>query len=628
MQCCVPFCENTSDTVSPSDGKGITFHEFPREACLRAAWLRALGMQDSHHPDPAVVCSLHFLDDDFHDTEDCVRQIRSDAIPSAVQLCVICLDTDSKLVPMSRHKLEETYPLLTGLPSFNTDTLRQTVCVLCAQRLTNFSRLRDLSLRAHSLLMDLLQKHQLITIQHIKMFSHTINRLKSDLVSTTRESDHCDLYIYHSDENQKPELEDINVATVINEVSWDPIDVKVKIENYNQIDDLNDENFPSSEDYLDSYSEMKTQNVKCENAVLKCKHCMEEFVEENAYYEHLSLHMQNTGNSGFESSQVCEPRVSVSWESMDLRNEEGTQRMNADPLAIPDSPHTSPPLSKVQAAEGSAAILKSKQTHEVQISDICINKPTNNIDNIHDNNKDSRSESHTGEKLHTCERCGFKCARKSSLYRHMRIHTGEKPHCCDMCNYKTARKCQLAKHKRTHTDDKPYSCNICNFSCARNNSFVLHMRSHIGDKPFSCEVCDYKSEHKGNLVRHMKIHTGEKPYACEECDYRSTHKSSLIAHNMTTHTGEKPYSCDVCNFSCAHKTSYTEHMRSHTGEKPYSCTVCNYRSAYKSNLTSHMKIHTGEKLYSCYLCDYKGIRSSDLAKHMRRHTAETSAVFV
>ncbi|XP_052746240.1 lysosomal alpha-mannosidase isoform X2 [Bicyclus anynana] len=167
MRCCVPFCENTSDNMSTSERTGITFHALPSEDNLRTAWLRALGTQDHHLPDPAVVCSQHFLDDDFYTTESCVRQIHSNAVPSIVQMCMICLDSDSKLSLMSKHKLEEAYEQLTGLSLFQLcrrGNLKQTLCVMCAQRLINFSRFRDLSLRAHSLLTDSVELHASIML--------------------------------------------------------------------------------------------------------------------------------------------------------------------------------------------------------------------------------------------------------------------------------------------------------------------------------------------------------------------------------------------------------------------------------------------------------------------------------
>ncbi|XP_045781551.1 uncharacterized protein LOC123878399 [Maniola jurtina] len=164
MQCCVPFCKRTSDNVSTSDGEGkaISFHGFPLEMHLRTAWLRALGKQDNL-PDSAVVCSQHFLSDDIYETESGSRQICAGAIPSTVQVCMICLDTDSKLLLMSKLKLDEAYEKLTGEPLCDQGKLKQTLCVQCAHRLINFSRFRDMSLRARALMMDLVEKHESVS---------------------------------------------------------------------------------------------------------------------------------------------------------------------------------------------------------------------------------------------------------------------------------------------------------------------------------------------------------------------------------------------------------------------------------------------------------------------------------
>nr|XP_034838868.1 uncharacterized protein LOC117995000 [Maniola hyperantus] len=206
MRCCVPFCKNTSDNVSISheepEGKAISFHGFPSEVHLRAVWLRALGIKNILL-DSVVVCSQHFLDDEMYETESGERQISTGAIPSTVQVCMICLDTDSKMFLMSKHKLEEAYEKLTGHPLCECGNLRQTVCIQCAQRLINFSRFRDKSLRACALMMDLVGKHELITRQHIEMIKRMKHQLESNTVLTSLGPDHCDSHIL---EDQQTEL--------------------------------------------------------------------------------------------------------------------------------------------------------------------------------------------------------------------------------------------------------------------------------------------------------------------------------------------------------------------------------------------------------------------------------------
>ncbi|XP_023951327.1 uncharacterized protein LOC112055441 [Bicyclus anynana] len=246
MQCCVPFCE----TSSASERKGITFHRFPSDTCLRAAWHRALGTQNLQQPlpDAAVVCSLHFLDDHFYETAACVRQIHTDAIPSTVQMCMICLDSDSKLFLMSKHKLEEAYQQLIGMPLCVETNLQHAVCVLCAQRLSNFSRLRDLSLRARSLMMDLIQKYGLITMQHVNVIKQTMKHLNYNLVSTASEPDHCNLYIYQCDEQTPEDNVNKNVPTDVSIGTWDiPIFDTVAVKREIDQDNVNDDIYQCEE---------------------------------------------------------------------------------------------------------------------------------------------------------------------------------------------------------------------------------------------------------------------------------------------------------------------------------------------------------------------------------------------
>nr|XP_034837902.1 uncharacterized protein LOC117994130 [Maniola hyperantus] len=206
MRCCVPFCKTTAEVVSES--RDITFYEFPREVHLRAAWLRALGKQDTLLPEPAVVCSQHFVNNDIYETESGSRLIRTGAVPSPVLVCMICLDTGSKLVLMSKYKLEEAYEHLVGHPLCGQGKLKQTLCVQCAQRLVNFSTFRDKSLRARSLMMELLDRHEVITIRHVKLISRVKYQLQSDIVSAVSEPDYCDVYIAHSDADGRTELDD------------------------------------------------------------------------------------------------------------------------------------------------------------------------------------------------------------------------------------------------------------------------------------------------------------------------------------------------------------------------------------------------------------------------------------
>ncbi|XP_052746161.1 zinc finger protein 260 isoform X2 [Bicyclus anynana] len=680
MQCCVPFCANTSDNASTSEGTGVTFHKLPSEENLRAAWLRALGIQDHHLPEPAVVCSQHFVDEDFYTTKSCVRQIRSDAIPSTVQMCMICLDSDSKLFLMSKHKLEEAYQQLTGLSLFQLcrgTNLKQTLCVLCAQRLINFSRFRDLCLRAHSLMTDLLEQDEFITIQHKELMNCATKHLQCTLTRTTLGADCCDLYIDHTDEEEQTAAEESVVGDVATLVKReDSSDFMLNADNSELVHEDDNQRDNSNNDCVtkDEYSDVSiklesmlvdeaaevAENVtesetyiKIECAVFECTLCYETFVQEDAYKEHMIMHLQN---AACDASQVCEPRAAVSrsCDSLVLQNKTGSQRLNdAPPPAAGCAQATVAPLSarlaandnKVQATEEAAATWKSEQILETDIGELdnqlsqsnantsCmydIHRLTNCVVRLCDIykkpkktvlDKNPHVKSHTGAKHYSCETCNYKCLRKRDLLVHKRTHTGEKPYSCKTCNFKTAYKCHLVSHRRTHTGEKPYSCETCNFKCLRKRDLLVHKRTHTGEKPYSCKTCNFKTARKSYLIIHERYHTGEKPYSCETCDFKTAYQCHLVSHRRT-HTGEKPYSCEICNFKCLRKRDLLVHKRTHTGEKPYSCEMCNYKTADKSYLTYHMKTHTGEKPFSCETCNYKCAQKSDLKRHNRTHTGE------
>ncbi|XP_052745923.1 oocyte zinc finger protein XlCOF6-like isoform X3 [Bicyclus anynana] len=685
VRCCAPFCENTLDNVSTSERTGITFHAVPSEGNLHTAWLRALGTQDHHLPDPAVVCSQHFLDDDFCTTESCVRQIHSHAIPSIVQMCMICLDTGSKLSLMSKHKLEEAYEQLTGLSLFQLcrrGNLKQTLCVLCAQRLINFSRFRDLSLRAHSLMTDLVEQHELNTIQHKELMNCTTAHLKCNLTQTTLGANHCDLYIDHTDEEEQTAAEESvvgDVATVVVKkerssdsmssadnlaqdnhcVSKEEYDISIKLEEDPLAEAVSEAHHRRAATSCTAVAKHEIEiksYIKSESITFGCTICLQEFVEENAYYEHMIMHLQDAGgDAACDASQVCEPRAAVSrsGDSLVLQNKTGSQRLSDEPPpAAGCAPAVVAPLSarlaandesKVQATEGAGAILTSQQILETDIDELdnrsshsstkpCtdIYRLTNCVVQLYDIFKKPKKavldenphvRAHTATKPYSCDLCNYKTVHKGSLLRHTITHTGEKPFSCEICSYKCARKSSLLEHIKTHTGEKPFSCEICSYKCALKSHLLQHIKTHTGEKPFSCEICSYKCARKSNLLQHIKTHTGEKPFSCEICSYKCALKNSLLRH-IKTHTGDKPFSCEICSYKCALKSSLLHHIKTHTGEKPFSCEICSYKCALKSNLLQHIKTHTGEKPFSCEICCYKCTRKSLLLQHNKTHTGE------
>nr|XP_034834197.1 uncharacterized protein LOC117990814 [Maniola hyperantus] len=203
---------------------------------------------------------------------------------------------------MSKHKLEGAYEKLTGHPLRDQGNLKQTLCIQCAQRLINFSRFKDKSLRARALMMDLVEKHDIITRQHIEMINHTKLQLKSNLVLTTLGPDHCDLHIEHPSEDKQTELKETGHRFVVKvegsdddeETMWVDVDVDMK-----------------SEDYINIHGFVQDP-LKYEGCLFQCTLCLEEFVHEHAYMQHMRMHLRSGGGDGECDTSQCEPRAAVS----------------------------------------------------------------------------------------------------------------------------------------------------------------------------------------------------------------------------------------------------------------------------------------------------------------------------
>ncbi|XP_045783056.1 zinc finger protein 337-like isoform X3 [Maniola jurtina] len=499
MRCCVPFCKTTSEVVSESEE--ITFHEFPSEVHLRAAWLRALGKQDTLLPERAVVCSQHFLNDDIYETESGSRRIRTGAVPSPVLVCMICLDTRSKLFLMSKYKLEEAYEHLVGHPLCGQGKLKPTLCVQCAQRLVNFSTFRDKSLRALSLMIELLDRHEVITIRHVKLISRVKYQLQSDIVSAVSEPDYCDVYIAHSDADGQTELDATATAATDEAVA-----VKREVE-----DREDDEDEPAAAE-----TQAPTAHIICKRE--SSADCDQALVAP-------SVLATNHGNEEHPTDKDDELGI----------------------LSFDNNTNTFEYSTKPQDSE-----LKPKETF-TKISDNINFRTTRR--NKHNSQDISGTQlgNYTDQIQYICDVCQKIFQRKSSLVTHIRAHTYANTLSCKLRKRKFCQNSTSSSPRRTHTGEKLFVCKLCDYKCTVNISLVRHMRTHTGEKPFVCKLCDYKFTQNSTLVTHVRTHTGEKPFVCKLCDYKCAVNSSLVRH-MKTHKSHwvstSALACKLSKDSC------------------------------------------------------------------------------
>ncbi|XP_069363584.1 zinc finger protein 260-like isoform X4 [Maniola hyperantus] len=643
MQCCVPFCQTTAEIVSKSTG--ITFHKFPNEVPLRAAWLRALGNQDTLLSEHAVVCSLHFLNDEICTTDSGSRQIRTGAIPSMVQVCMICLDAHSKLFLMSKYKLDEAYQHLVGLPLCDPGNLKQTACIQCAQRLMNFSRFRDKSLRARALMMELVGKYELISMQHMGMFNEVNNKLKHNIVKTILHPDHCDLYINSDTDKQTEATASVESVTIKNEenvpMSVDEDDTENVVVRTDTDKGFNINLVVTKEEYLSdeepkqltdplfvkpSTSKEPTElmaPIKYE-ITFECSICMEEFADEDTYNYHMTMHMEEDqslteepiAEFGHSSSSSSVAPLAYGLLSNVISIHEDSTSSNIDSIVkkkkASDNTVSETELSEEDDVQSNVECGNSKmltdKTHDVEIFSckLCAYKTLR---------KDNLTE-HVATHTFACRLCGTEFSRKSVLVRHLRTHTGEKPYPCTLCDYRSTFKKGLVEHMKVHSGEKPFSCQFCDYKFARKSDLVRHTKTHTGEKSLSCEQCDYKCARSGDLITHMLVHSGEKRHSCEVCGFKFARKGDLVKH-AKTHTGEKDFACNFCDYKCLRKKTIVDHIRTHTGEKPFCCKLCGYKCINRNYLMRHTKTHSGDRPFSCELCQCKFALNKYLTAHMK-----------
>ncbi|XP_045781383.1 zinc finger protein 28 homolog [Maniola jurtina] len=349
---------------------------------------------------------------------------------------------------MSKYQLEEAYEHLVGHPLCGQGKLKQTLCVQCAQRLVNFSAFRDKSLRARSLMMELLDRHEVITIRHVKLISRVKYQLQSDIVSAVSEPDYCDVYIAHSDADGGTEL-DATAAT----------DEAVAVKREAEPAAAQTELYPFSHMIPKPESSGDCEQASVAPSVLATNHGNEEHPTDTDDELDI-LSFENNTNIFVYSGKSQDPLLKLK-ESL-AKISDNINLRTARPNVLLKNEHNSQDISSTQLGN---------YTDQIQ---------------------------------YICDVCQKIFQRKSSLVTHIRAHTYANTFSCKLRERKFTQSSTSSSPRRTHTSDKPFVCKLCNYKCTENSNLVSHMRTHTGEKPFACKLCKYKCTQNGNLVRKIK----------------------------------------------------------------------------------------------------------------------------
>ncbi|KAH9639634.1 hypothetical protein HF086_010041 [Spodoptera exigua] len=113
---------------------------------------------------------------------------------------------------------------------------------------------------------------------------------------------------------------------------------------------------------------------------------------------------------------------------------------------------------------------------------------------------------------------------------------------CEICGKHTR---NLVSHLDTHSTDKLYSCNVCDKKFKFKSGLIIHKAVHDPTPRKTCEVCGKTFHILAQYRRHFVYHANERKYGCETCGKRFNTLDILKVHHRT-HTDERPFSCQEC----------------------------------------------------------------------------------
>ncbi|KAJ8706528.1 hypothetical protein PYW07_012606 [Mythimna separata] len=684
MKCCVPTCKNDSRHISKS--QGITFHLFPHQPSLRKSWLKALGKESWEPKDRSSVCSEHFLCEDLYETKSGLRKVRAGAVPLIVQdssncdygepaslkACRICLVMDAKLIPIRIYNLEQAYENLTGISLTEEDKLPQKLCVECVQRLLNCSRFRLKSLRANSLMLEVVKKQHCLTVQNIKTINRSNNQLTSSLSPKHFEANHYDAF-YEYDENQPIIIEDKSLQTCdIDEVK-DENEIFLTEKNEEVEDSFNDPGFEDDEiGDTDVFNEKEDESEKEYVASEKDNYSSDDSLPlEQCKTKKTRKRKEKTVKTAKRRTKKKDP----SEPKIDRRRK---------PFLNDDLNETLFTITDLTIEEQIAEIVKRQESSNYKNAVFkCTACFKGFLDEDAYNSHMSRHTNQCGE--HECEICKTHFKQPHALRKHITAHHTQR-FSCKQCTYVTTHRQTARLHERWHKGTK-YRCPHCQDEFVKFTTYMGHIRiKHPSD--FVCELCGYSFVSAKGIELHKKlkhrlenVQIPEDGPLCELCNVRFVSSEAHRRHLSVSakhHTGtdkdpresnkpkkgrktkeskelerrardkdaeiderrriypsqmrkaEGPIPCEQCGMQLEDSRAYHGHFRRMHPDKnrtnypsmksPCMCEVCGRMFQSYALLKDHTWVHTGERPFKCDSCGKSFRMKQRLVAHRRVHS--------
>ncbi|XP_069354616.1 gastrula zinc finger protein XlCGF26.1-like isoform X2 [Maniola hyperantus] len=458
MHCCVPFCENTLN-ASADKSHSITFHKFPFKAIVCTAWLQAIGIQESQLPPGSVICSQHFLTDDFSVSRNGFKKIRLGAVP------FVLYDKPLSDINQKPAHSDEIAKLEIGCGVSENVIIKN-------EGADELDENNETLIKQESLDPDWMETCDNIYDMHIDVF-------KEEIAGYRSETEHfSESYVCTSntaDVNCKEEIFESQKQQELSEHE------KVKFyQGYNN-------NNMMLNIKLDHCESKPFLSADCAHTLgtTSLKQCT---TSEDKSMDQISSVKENCFN---QQSQRTLNKVKIF--KRHIRKPTKTHSLKKPlPCDICDKKFYSKSKLNIH--------LRSHTGERPFSCDTCNFKSTRN------SSLKKHMKTHSLEKSVPCDICEKKFYSKSNLNIHMRSHTGERPFSCHICNYKFTTNGTTSLKKCTTSEDKSMNKistvkeNDSNQQTQETLNKVKILKRHIRKptkthslkKPFTCDICNKK----------------------------------------------------------------------------------------------------------------------------------------
>ncbi|XP_039762598.1 zinc finger protein 239-like isoform X5 [Pararge aegeria] len=608
MKCCMPFCEQSrenlvSDTCSEM-GK-VTFHLLPPK--LRNAWLKYIGINESELPDDALVCSQHFQKDDFHVTKRGSMKLKKNSIPSEfrhnlgnsmssdVQVCMICLDTASKLCPFTKY-LMKAYSNITGLSNSRISefNIEPKLCTECVKKLRLCNKFRDKCLSSHDLISQVYKQYGMLTLENIANGAQLKSNKAKNSVSALHfknnleEAQNVVTQSAHNSEQCAKLRNEINrdiiidPKDIVNEVGCDLNDSTKDAQTINILNkDNSNTDVICLNDDIDHDMDFINENDNCVS-IFNENIPKEDKIKNNIN----SVTINNKSSKATPKVHILDSENTFNKTKVKLKNDTKLikRRQLHGKLSKSNKKHSSDDMKNMEN------VAKSKTEYfELKLFTVNVLSYEEQLAEVQ-KRKDTDSYKRSRYKCTVC----FKGYWLSNSYnQHMEKHTNNPSGpLCKECDIRFASVTAYELHLMVspkHNAENKLKRNEPQQNIERRPLYPNRKKEDDGGAATLCELCGKSFKGPANLRQHMSVHTGEKGYKCDICDKGFKHKPSLALHSVCHGANPARYECGVCGKKFTYNSNRQRHMAIHQDtRRHFKCDVCDKKFAAAQSRNAHV----------------------------------------